>query len=126
MKAIKTFYIGLFVLLLSITQLVLTGSLIRLIGVFIGLFLIAFGWKIGWTRYKNFTLLLGHFVLVAGCLVTSYAIYQLPFMVKAPSLTETVDLPLFWGLFTIFGGYCMITHGYCNCAMKMHDSNQGK
>jgi hypothetical protein len=121
MKAAKTFYIGLAVAILSIVQFVQDFSPIRLIGVTIGLFFIVFGWKIGWTRYKKFTTLLGHIFLIVGCIVSAYALYQIPFIKSPPSIIEVLDLPLFWGFFSIFGGYCMITHGYCSCSIKMHE-----
>lgn len=126
MKAAKTVYIGLLVLLLSIIQLILESNPIRFIGIGIGIFFIIFGWKIGWTRNRNFTVFLGYLALVLGCLVTTYAIYQIPFITKAPAFIEVFDMPLFWGIFTIFGGYCMITHSYCTCAIKMHNDNQLK
>jgi hypothetical protein len=121
MKAIKTFYIGLAVAVMSIVQFCLSLSPLRLIGIAIGLFLVIFGWKIGWTRNRKFTTLLGHFAVTAGCLVSAYAVYQIPFLKSPPSIIEVLDLPLFWGIFTIFGGYCMITHGYCSCSIKMHE-----
>ncbi len=121
MKAVKTFYIGLAVTLLSTVQFFLTFSPIRLTGIGIGLFFIIFGWKIGWTAHRKFTTLLGHITMVIGCLVTAYAIYQLPFINQPPTFIEILDMPLFWGIFTIFGGYCMITHGYCSCSIQMHN-----
>lgn len=126
MKAIKTFWIGVFVALLSVVQFALTLSAARLVGVFVGIFCMILGWKIGWTQYRKFVALLGHIVLTAGCLVTAYAIYQIPFLAAPPTILEVLDLPLFWGLFTIFGGYCMITHSYCSCAIKMNIENNKK
>jgi len=122
MKSIKTFYIGLAVALLSTVQFFLTYSPFRLIGIAVGFFFIVFGWKIGWTRYKKLNAVIGHIAITIGCLVSAYAIYQLPFLKSPPSFAEVIDMPLFWGLFTIFGGYCMITHSYCSCVIKMHDS----
>lgn len=124
MRAIKTFCIGAFVLLLSIVQLILTGDPVRIVGIGIGLFFVIFGWKIGWTRNRNFTVLLGHIAVTLGCLVTAYGLYQIPFITRAPSFFEVLDLPIFWGLFTIFGGQCMITHAHCACAIRMHEANQ--
>ncbi len=126
MRAIRTFFIGVAVFLLSVVQLILTGNPARIIGIAIGLFFAVFGWKIGWTRHRNFTAILGHFAFVAGCLVTAYSLYQLPFLPAPPTILQTLDLPLFWGLFTVGGGFCMITHGYCGCAIKMHERNQKK
>jgi hypothetical protein len=121
MKAIKTFCIGLGVALLSSVQFIISLAPHRLIGVAIGVFFIIFGWKIGWTRHRRFTVLLGHLAMTAGCLVSAWAVCQIPFLTSPPTLLETLDQPLFWGLFTIFGGYCMITHGHCSCAIKMHE-----
>lgn len=126
MRAKKTVYIGGAVFLLSVIQFLAGFDPVRIPGMAIGLFLVLFGWKIGWTRYRNFTVLLGHFAITAGCLVTAYGVYQLPFFKSPPTILETLDLPLFWGLFTIFGGYCMITHSYCACAARMHEANQAK
>jgi len=123
MKAPKTFLIGLGVTVLSVVQLLLTGAPIRWVGIAVGVFFLVFGWKIGWTRSKGFTVFLGHLAIVAGCLVTAYAVYQIPFLKTGPSLVEVLDLPLFWGLFTVFGGYCMITHGHCSCCIRQHQSN---
>lgn len=123
MKAVKTFYIGLAVALLCTVQFILSQSPFRLIGIAIGLFLIFFGWKIGWTKNRNVTTLLGHLAVIIGCLVSAWAMYQIPFLKIPPTIIEVIDLPLFWGLFTIFGGYCMITHGYCSCSITMHEEN---
>ncbi|MCX6272223.1 MAG: hypothetical protein NTU44_13590 [Bacteroidetes bacterium] len=121
MKAIKTFYIGLAVALINTVQFFISYSPLRLIGIAVGLFFIVFGWKIGWTRNKKFTAVLGHIAVTVGCLLSAYAVYQIPFIKSPPSFAEVLDMPLFWGIFTISGGYCMITHSYCSCAISMHD-----
>jgi hypothetical protein len=121
MKAFKTFCIGVFVTLLCAVQFALDRSPSRFVGIAIGLFFVVFGWKIGWTANRRFTALIGHLAMTAGCLVTAYGAYQIPFLAAAPTLLGTLDLPLFWGLFTIAGGYCMVTHSYCSCAIRMHD-----
>jgi hypothetical protein len=126
MKAVKTFLIGLIVTLLSLVQFALSFSPVRLIGVAVGVFFIIYGWKIGWTHYRNFTVIIGHIAVVAGCLVVAYAVYQLPSLKTAPTILQVMDMPLFWGLFTLWGGNCMITHGYCDCAMNMHRRNNEK
>jgi len=124
MKAPITFFIGLGVAGLSSVQYLNGFSPIRVLGIAIGLFFMVFGWFVGWTKHRRFTVLLGHLATTAGCLVTAYAVYQLPSMQSSPTLVEVLDLPLFWGLFTIFGGYCMITHGYCACCIGQHDSRR--
>jgi hypothetical protein len=123
MKSPITFYIGLFVTLLTSIQMIIHPEAIRIIGISIGLFFIIWAVKIGWTRKRNITVLVGHLAVVAGCLVCAYALYSLPFLKHQPSMLEVADSPLFWGIFTIWGGNCMITHGYCSCTIKMHEMN---
>lgn len=123
MEAAKTFFIGLFVFILSTVQLILEQNQMRIIGIVIGLFFVFWGWKVGWQKYRGWAALLGHVAITAGCLVTAYGIYQIPFLDHAPTIIEVIDMPLFWGIFVLFGGYCMITHSYCKCAISM---NRGK
>lgn len=123
MKARITFFIGVIVTALSLIQLIISYDPIRIVGIAVGLFFMFWGFAYGWTRNRNVTVVVGHLAIVMGILVTSYAIYQIPYMVKAPALWEILDLPLFWGLFTIWGGNCMITHSYCACTIKMHELN---
>jgi hypothetical protein len=125
MRAPITFAIGLAVALLGTGQFLFDHSPIRLLTVVLGLFFLVFGWLVGWTRFRGFTILLGHLAITAGCLVTAYAIYQIPGMKTAPTLLEVLDLPLFWGLFTLFGGVCMIQHGSCACCIRRHDRKTG-
>jgi len=123
MKAKITFYIGVIVTILNCIQIVLLYDAIRFVGIAVGLFFIFWGLSYGWVRNRNVTVIVGHVAIVIGCLVTAYAFYKIPFLSKAPTLLEVLDLPLFWGIFTLWGGNCMITHGYCACTIKMHESN---
>ncbi|HPM12551.1 MAG TPA: hypothetical protein PK734_03565 [Bacteroidales bacterium] len=123
MKAKITFYIGLAVTLLSLTQMIILFEYIRFLGIATGLFFMLWGYSIGWTINRNLTIIVGHIAITIGCLTIAYGIYQIPFLTHAPSIVEVLDLPLFWGIFTTWGGNCMITHGYCNCAIKMHEKN---
>lgn len=123
MKARITFYIGLSVLILSIVQMLVHFEPVRFVGIGIGILFILWGWKIGWASYRNLTVIVGHIAIVAGCMATVYGLCRIPFLETAPGWLEILDLPLFWGLFTIWGGNCMITHGYCSCAMSMHKNN---
>lgn len=123
MKAKITFYIGLIVAVLNAIQLIILFEPVRFIGIGIGLFFIFWGLKVGWTQNRNLSVIVGHIAITLGSLVTAYALYQIPFLKNAPSYIEVLDLPLFWGIFTIWGGNCMITHGYCSCAIKMHEKN---
>lgn len=118
MRARITFFIGVAVTAIGVVQFATTLAPVRLITVAVGVFFMLFGWKVGWTRYPAVSTWLGHAAIVIGCLVTAYAVYQVPFITAPPSVIGVLDLPLFWGLFTIFGGYCMITHGYCACCIR--------
>lgn len=126
MKAKVTFYIGVIVAILNTIQLCLSFDPVRFIGVGVGIFFIFWGLKVGWTQNRNLTVIVGHIAITIGSFVTAWAIYQIPFMNRAPSFIEVLDMPLFWGIFTIWGGNCMITHGYCTCAIKMHERNNIK
>ncbi len=123
MKARKTTFIGIAVTILSIVQMATDYSPVRLVSLFIGIFFIIFGWKIGWMDYPKFTVMLGHIAIVIGCLLIAYGIYQIPFLENAPTMIEVLDLPLFWGLFTMWSGSCMIKHSYCSCVRRMHLTN---
>lgn len=126
MKAPITFFIGLGVAVLSIVQLVLMPSPVRWVGLAIGVFFMIFGGVVGWTRHRGFTVALGHFALTAGLLVSAWAFYQLPFLKVAPTFIEVLDLPLFWGLFTTAGGFCMINHGTCACCIRQHEARRSR
>jgi hypothetical protein len=121
MRAPLTFVVGLVVTLLGIVLMVLAPSPLRTVTIAVGLFFVVFGWFVGWTRHRGFTILLGHLAVTAGCLMTAYALYQLPGMARAPTLLEVLDLPLFWGLFTVCGGICMIQHGTCACCIRRQE-----
>lgn len=123
MKARITFFIGLGVALLGLVQFLTSWDPVRLVTFGIGVFLMIWGGLVGWTRYSRLTLLLGHLTLTAGLFVTAWGLYQIPFQSGAPSPLEVLDLPLFWGLFSSAGGFCMITHGYSRCAVRCHERN---
>jgi len=123
-KAPITFFIGLGVATLSVVQIVVMPSPVRWVGLVVGVFFMVFGGVIGWTRHRGFTVALGHAAITIGLLVTAWAFYQLPFLKGAPSLIEVLDLPLFWGLFTTVGGFCMIQHGTCACCIRQHEARR--
>jgi len=74
-----------------------------------GLCLLVLGWRGG----RRLTVLLGHVIVVCGCFLTTLGIYLLPH--AKPDLAHIFGFPLFWGLFSIFGGICAIYHGFCRC-----------
>jgi len=64
-------------------------------------------------RSRQATVLLGHVIVTCGCFLITYGIYLLPY--AKPNLAHIFGLPLFWGLFCLFGGICAIYHGFCRC-----------
>ncbi len=118
MKAKITFFIGVAVMALCTVQFAMDRTPARIVGIVLGAFFVAWGLWIGWDRFPRVNALLGHVAMTVGCLVLAYGIYEVPFLTDRPSLLAVLDRPIFWGLFTICGGYCMITHGYCACVRK--------
>lgn len=59
------------------------------------------------------TILFGHVCVITGCFLTAWGIYLVPY--SEPTLIHIFTRPLFWGLFSIFGGICAIYHGFCRC-----------
>lgn len=58
----------------------------------------------------------GHICIAMGCFLTTWGIYLLPY--SQPKLEHIIFRPLFWGLFSIFGGICAIYHGFCRCVRR--------
>ena len=105
----------------------LLGLLLSIMGLFIsirgepmfGIIPLAIGGALillGWSRSRVANLIFGHLVLVVGCYLLCWGILLLPY--SEPKLGHIFGRPLFWGLFSIFGGICAIFHGFCNCVLK--------
>ena len=62
---------------------------------------------------KKKTAIFGHFCIVLGCFLFTWGMYLLP--VSEPTFAGILTKPLFWGLFSIFGGICANVHSYCKC-----------
>lgn len=75
----------------------------------IGVGLLYLGWRPGRTSVIVF----GHVCVVVGCFLVTLGVYSLPS--GKPTLALVFGQPLFWGLFSIFGGICAIYHGFCRC-----------
>jgi len=86
----------------------------------IGLSLIGLGFRPGRASMVVF----GHTCIFMGCLLTTWGIYLLPS--SQPTLTHIFFRPLFWGLFSIFGGICAIYHGFCRCVRHGYGEQNGK
>lgn len=67
--------------------------------------------------------LFGHACVVGGCYLVAWGIYLLP--VSSPTPLGILSRPLFWGLFSIFGGICANMHSSCRC-LQSHRVNRCK
>lgn len=65
-------------------------------------------------------IVLGHICIATGCLLVTWGLYMLP--ESRPTLFDILTRPLFWGLFSIFGGICANFHGFCNCVRHCHET----
>jgi hypothetical protein len=86
-----------------------------IIQVGIGASLLIIGFKPGRTGMIIF----GHMCILIGCILLTWGIYLLPY--SEPKLLHIFTRPLFWGLFSIFGGICAIYHGFCRCVRSHYD-----
>jgi len=87
----------------------LIGGIILLL---IGFALVYLGFAPGRTSIVVF----GHICILFGCGLTAWGVYLLPY--SQPTLEHIIFRPLFWGLFSIFGGICAIFHGFCRCVRR--------
>lgn len=104
-----TFFLGLFLILLALFIIIIGKSLKGIIPLSIGVSLIYIGINPG----RKATLIFGHTLVIVGCMLVTWGIYLLPHC--KPILFHIFFRPLFWGLFSIFGGICAIYHGFCKC-----------
>jgi hypothetical protein len=78
----------------------------------IGLALIYSGWK----RNRTATVIFGHSLIVVGAYLITWGLYLLP--VSSPTFTGIIFKPLFWGIFSLFGGLCANYHAFCACVIN--------
>ncbi|MBN1352290.1 hypothetical protein JXJ21_23035 [candidate division KSB1 bacterium] len=71
---------------------------------------------VGFSKNRIATLVFGHTCIVVGCFLVTWGLYLLP--VSKPIFSHIIGRPLFWGLFSIFGGVCANYHGFCNCIRR--------
>ena len=71
---------------------------------------------LGYTPGRTSIVVFGHMCVFVGCALTTWGIYLLPY--SQPTLEHIIFRPLFWGLFSIFGGICAIYHGFCSCVRR--------
>jgi hypothetical protein len=84
----------------------------------IGISLVYLGYRPG----RIAVLVFGHIFVIVGCFLVTWGIYLLPS--SQPKLSHIFGRPLFWGLFSIFGGVCAIYHGFCRCVSKCDSAGE--
>jgi hypothetical protein len=107
-----TLILGIVLAVLGIVILVIGGSAVGAIPLLIGGSLCYLGWRGGRTA----VLVFGHACVVIGCAMITWGIYLLPY--SKPTLAHIFARPLFWGLFSLFGGICANYHGFCRCIRR--------
>ncbi len=112
-----SFILGIILILFGLFLIVATGKFTGLLPAIIGSSLIYIGLKPG----RNSTLIFGHLLVVTGCILITWGIYLLPH--SKPIIEHIFFRPLFWGLFSIFGGICAIFHGFCRCIQRVENLN---
>ena len=107
-----TVILGILIFILGIFTFIIFSNIGGIIPIFIGIGLCFVGWRND--RYA--LILFGHICIVLGCFMITWGIYLLPD--SKPILSHILGRPLFWGLFSLFGGICAIYHGFCNCIRR--------
>ena len=108
-KGIVAFLLGVVLTALGVFGFVAGSAMGGVIPLLIGLTLIYLGWRGG----RIAMIIFGHACIVVGCLMITWGIYLLPG--SEPTLLGVITRPLFWGLFSLFGGICANYHGFCQC-----------
>jgi hypothetical protein len=103
-----SFVLGIIFFIFGIFMLII-GGIGGIVPLLIGASLI----YLGWSGTRIATIIFGHTLVVIGCGLITLGIYLLPY--SKPTLMHIFFRPLFWGLFSVFGGICAIYHGFCNC-----------
>ena len=108
-KSPISFTLGILLAAFGVWGIIASSNPAKFIPLVIGLSLIYLGWRGG----HRATIVTGHIIVTSGCFLITYGIYLLPY--AKPDLAHIFGLPLFWGLFCLFGGICAIYHGFCRC-----------
>jgi len=112
-----SFIIGVLLIFLALFLILAAKSYKGIIPLSIGCSLVYIGLNPG----RNATLIFGHILVTVGCVLLTWGLYLLPHC--EPTLFHIFLRPLFWGLFSIFGGICAIFHGFCHCVQKVENVN---
>ena len=73
---------------------------------------------LGFMGGKRGQIVFGHACIVAGCYMVAWGVQLAQVVGSAPGWLQILGGPLFWGLFSIFGGICANFHGFCNCVQN--------
>jgi hypothetical protein len=111
-RSLITVILGIVLAILGLVTLIIFRSASGAIPLLIGGSLCYLGWRGGRTA----VLVFGHTTIVIGCAMIAWGIYLLPY--SEPSLSHIFARPLFWGLFSLFGGICANLHGFCQCIRR--------
>ena len=108
-QSILVLVLGICLTIFGLFVIIRGGGLGGLIPLIIGLSLCYLGWRGG----RVPLIIFGHACIVVGCLLITWGMYLLPY--SQPTLLHTFTRPLFWGLFSVFGGFCANFHAFCRC-----------
>ena len=113
-----TAVLGLVLLLTGLVLVATNKQLLCVVPCAVGASLLYIGYRPGRTSVIVF----GHVCVMAGCFLTAWGVYLAPHC--EPKLSHVLGRPLFWGLFSIFGGICGIYHGFCRCVSGCRPKEQ--
>lgn len=111
-RSIVTVTLGVLLAILGIVTLIMYPNPGSIIPLLIGVALAYLGWRGGRTGLIVF----GHTCIILGCFLITWGIYVLPY--SKPILPHIFGRPLFWGLFSLFGGIYANFHGFCQCMRR--------
>ena len=112
-RSVACVVLGIGLLVLGVLGRVSGGGAGPVIPVVIGASLVYLGLRGG----RRGAVIFGHGCIVAGCYLVAWGIYLVP--VSSPTPAGILQMPLFWGLFSIFGGICANFHAFCSCVQRM-------
>ena len=104
--------LGFLLVCFGIFLLAISTGPVGIMPLLIGAGLVFLNWRGGRTG----NIIFGHLCIVLGCFLVAWGIYLLPY--SRPTLLHIFTRPLFWGLFSIFGGICANYHGFCACVRR--------
>ncbi len=111
-KSIIALILGVLILAMGVFNLIQGAAKGAVIPILVGLSLIYMSFSMNRTA----TIVLGHVFVVIGCFLITWGMHLVRF--GNPNLFYILKTPLFWGLFSTFGGICAIYHGFCRCVRK--------